>query len=358
LNDTKTRLFLVFFTAGICVSGCGKSAANGGGGAGAERKDPPAVITSDTHPADSTPVLTSEPGAPDTSRVGRPVTDRFGNPIVQEGEALVESKTRPWSAWWYPAKDPYLFQGSNGQLSPLEKFDQYVKTAHNAESGAVKYERDNLFDPNATGWEGLCNAWSVASLMEPEPDHPVTVGGQTFQVADLKAILVKTYENVDGLQQFGQRYDGARDSVWDDIYPDQFHRFLQVELIGKGKPFIMDRDPGIPVWNTPVWKADVRVLRDASDVHVMHVRTTVVGASPFVRDLNFVGTLPITITYTYDLYGQPRMDGSLEVLWGIWTGDSMDNHPDFVVSLPDSPKHWSENKSLDNKTVYEILQRH
>src|SRR5262245_32541997 len=38
-------------------------------------------------------------------------------------------------------------------------------------------------DEGPQGWWGLCHAWTPASLLEPEPQHSVVYGGQTFEVA-------------------------------------------------------------------------------------------------------------------------------------------------------------------------------
>ena len=286
------------------------------------------------------------------------VTRDYGPLRVQEGEFEVVSERKPWSSWWYPVRNAYLFQGQGGELSPLEKFDLYSVKARGRKTHAAYYERDNLYDPVAVAWEGLCHAWSIASLMEPEPTRPLVLKGVSFGVGDLKALLVKTYEEVDGLKRYGQRYDGDRLSQYDDIYPDQFHRFVQAELFEERRSFIMDKDPGVAIWNTPIWKAFLKITHDPDDLKVMHVTTWLTGASPFVDRYDFVGTLPVSFEYTYDLWGDPQADGTLAVRYGEWTGTSRDYHPDFVTPMPDSAlPHRSKNVELDLAGVNEILQR-
>src|SRR5438105_3946571 len=80
------------------------------------------------------------------------VTDAYGSLSVREGEFEAESAHKPWSSWWYPIKDKYLFQKNHG-LSPLEKYDTYLARAHGVSGAATQYERDNVYDPNANGWE-------------------------------------------------------------------------------------------------------------------------------------------------------------------------------------------------------------
>lgn len=288
------------------------------------------------------------------------VTRERGALIVTEGDFEAESAAKPWSSWWYPLRDTYLFDSDGHGTSPLEKYDRYVARTHGRDPGAARFEKEKLYDPNASAWEGLCNAWAAASLMASEPTHSIQVGGVTFGVGDLKALLVKSYENVPGLKQYGQRNNGDRKSVFDDIYPDQFHKLLQSELFEKRRPFIMDKDPSLAVWNTPIWKTQVTVARDPSDPHVMHVTSWIFGASPFVDSYNFVGTLSVVFQYTYDLHGYLRSDGTFLVKYGEWTGDSADDHPDFLSVLPDSEDaarkdRASENQSLLPSLVDEIL---
>ena len=284
------------------------------------------------------------------------VSNEYGKAVVYEGDTSAESATRPWSSWWFPLNDTYMFEKRDGVLSPLEKYDQYSLKAHSVLSSAAFFEKTHIYNPEATSWEGHCNAWAIASITEPEPILPKTVQGITFGVGDQKALIVKAYEYAEGGDYYGQRFTGDRDSVFDDMYPDQFHRFLQVELFENGRAFIMDKDPGIPVWNTPVYQAQIKAVRDSSDPHVMHMVTWLVGVGTSVPTYDYVGTLKIDFEYTYDLYGHPRTDGGLDVEFGVWTGESVNYHPDFVTAIRKKPVPVSGNKELNWAFVKEILQ--
>lgn len=284
-------------------------------------------------------------------------TDHYGILRVQDGEWEAESQVRPWSFSWLPTRDTYLFESQPPGNSPLEKYDRYVRKAHHDQVHAADYERKNLFDPNAAPWEGLCNAWSVASLMMPEPRTSVTIEGIVFKVGDLKALLVKSFEKVADLRFFGQRFNGDRFGVFDDLYPDQFHRVVVSELVEKRRPFIFDKDPGVAVWNTPAWKAHGRLVRDPNFPQVLHATTWIVGASPFVDDEDHVGTLSVVFEYTYDLWGDWTSQGWFEVRGGSWTGQSLDDHPDFVTVLPEDSQHLSANPEIKWQYVQEILKK-
>lgn len=42
-------------------------------------------------------------------------------------------------------------------------------------------------------WWGICDGWASASVLTPEPSHPVTVRGVRFEVNDIKALLSYAY---------------------------------------------------------------------------------------------------------------------------------------------------------------------
>ncbi|MCM2322759.1 MAG: hypothetical protein NDJ90_05820 [Oligoflexia bacterium] len=291
-------------------------------------------------------------------------TETYGPLVVAVGEGSAEASRRPWSSWWYPIRDTYLFEGTRANPAPLEKYDTYVLKTTGKAGAAAAFERERLYDPGASAWEGLCNAWAEASIMEAEPSAGATLNGISFGVGDLKALLVKTYEGFGGMRQYGQRFNGDRHGIYDDVFPDQFHRVLQAELFEMARPLIMDKDPGVPVWNTPIWMAQVRIERDPGDPGVVHVSTWLTGASPYVESYDFVGTLPVSYLYTYDLFGSDRGDGTFQVSYGLWTGRSIDDHPDFVSVLPlDSPDggetsrraRKSRNTELSREVVDGIL---
>jgi hypothetical protein len=277
---------------------------------------------------------------------------------VAEGDAEAESDVRPWSAWWLPVNSTYLFEG---EKAPLRKYDAYVKKARGRDGLAAEYEKAKVHDPNSISWEGSCDAWATASLLEPEPVAAVERQGIRFGIGDLKALLVKSYQRVPGKKQYGQRFEGTRGSVYDDIYPEQFHRFVQAQLFERRRPFVMDKDPGIAVWNTPVWRALLQLRRNVADPRVMHGYAALWGADPWVRHYDEVGTRTVIFEYTYDLYGHPRPDGTLDVGFGVWTSlepriDAVNYHPDFLTTLPEKAVgRTSGNPELDPSVVDEIL---
>jgi hypothetical protein len=281
----------------------------------------------------------------------------YGPLEVEAGDfTTVAQGAKPWSSWWYPLWQDTLFHSDPGDLSPLEKYDQYVRRSGYYDPGAALFEQQNLYQPRGEGWMGHCDAWALASIMQPEPKTPMIYYGIRFNVKDLKALIIKTYDGVQDLKHYGQRNNGQWDSVYEDIYPEQFHRFLQAEIFEKKKQFIMDHDAGIEVWNVPVYRAQTRVTADASDDHVMHVKTWLWTASPHVDDYNFVGTKEVILDYTYDLYGVKQPDGKFKVEFGLWTDRSRWDHPDYVIPKPDQIERKSRNQKIDPAIVDRIVR--
>lgn len=304
------------------------------------------------------------------------VTDEFG-PLVISREALRKGSEdatlaqKPWSSWYFPINEDIMFKGKD---SPLSKYDEFARRYDRRDSKAAAFEESTwyLYDPNADGWQGHCDAWALASVVEPEPVGPVEVKGVRFSTGDLKALALKAYDLdaatqksffEDGILRFYGERAGESPRTEDpyDLYPDQFHRFVQAQIFERKRPFIMDRDPGFQVWNHPVFAAYFTYER-TGDPHELKVYASV-SIGSYVQEYDYVGTKSVNLDYSYSLYGHYRDDGSFEAVFGEWTKrdslslDSRNDHPDFVVSVPASlPERKSRNKEIDTKLVDVILK--
>jgi hypothetical protein len=296
---------------------------------------------------------------------GLVATQVFGPSVVSAGTFTREEVHQPWSSWWFPNNDDFLFADRGTRLSPLSRYDEYAKRTRGVDPGSAAFE-ESRYNPSLTdAGDGLCNAWSAAAILEPEPTKPRTVSGVAFDVVDLKALLIKSYELLEGKRIFGHPY---RDEGFDDrqdLYPEQFHRLLEVQIMDKGEPFVMDTDSSSEVWNTPVSAAILELKKDPGDPGVMHVLARLLETLPSKddQDLGFIGQRGFWAEYSYDLVGNPTADGRLEVVYGTWT-DVMDGpipvksvrfHPDFVSLLPKEKKLGSRNSRIDPEIVREIL---
>ncbi len=307
------------------------------------------------------------------------VTSEFGFTIIHLKKLpfksdLAVANVVPWSSWWFPQREKTLFDDSQSNgMATLNKYDLVRKSRDPRLGSAAAFERQS-YKPNSLAWEGLCDAWSIASIVMPEPKHSVTIsinGWQkavTFDVVDLKALMLKTYEAVDdsGFKYYGQKFTGDSNGwVFPDIFPDQFHRFLEIQLFQKKQAFIMDHDPSAEVWNVPVFKANYTIDSIPGEPNSVFVRTWVFSAEQVTADKkSSVGTREAIREYNYVLTGIRNSSGDLLVKSGYWTKgptgvDSRRDHPDYLTTIPDPQrlirKSW--NPEIDIKLVDEILSQ-
>lgn len=170
----------------------------------------------------------------------------FGLPLTYELSALPMQgrvKEDPWPETYWPSRDDsYNVRWLDDQFSPLEKYDlafngwippygfEHLRplTPENCESGtwdpeyyealgpAAKawselrgnYKARNGLDDDGDGlvdecddmdgieqWWGTCHAWVPASILEKEPLEAVEYHGVRFEVSDIKALLMLTYDS-------------------------------------------------------------------------------------------------------------------------------------------------------------------
>ena len=273
-------------------------------------------------------------------------------------EAKGEIKPGPWSGDWFSRKKGFMVLGWPGHTpSPLERYDQYVQTRTGKNPGSHLWEKtvkNTHYNPNAEDWEGHCNGWSAASIMEPEPKETKKRNGIVFETADQKAILTEMHMNT-YCMFYGKRYWGNHGDDKDDIYPDQFHQLL-LEYIAAGKSaMICDIVPERQVWNFPLYKFETSLDAGWFDKKKMKVKTTCYFGDDGVRP-DYIGTKWFAVSYTYNLH----LDDDGNIVSGEWTGESKNKPPDFVwvptADAPNPPGTVEENPSLDPKFVHEITQ--
>jgi hypothetical protein len=120
-------------------------------------------------------------------------------------------------------------------------------------------------------WWGLCHAWAPASMVEPEPTHPVTVNGITFYQADIKALIQTVYDSSKSIILGGrcnakdvERDEQGRptDSRCRDTNAGAFH-VIMANFLGIHKmSFLEDRTYDYEVWNQPVTRFEVTQLEE------------------------------------------------------------------------------------------------
>lgn len=314
------------------------------------------------------------------------VTSEYGFTIIKNKKFPFRSNLAvadivPWSSWWFPKRDSSFFDDSKAEgsedynkLSILTKYDLIKQFNFDESSSARDYEQRS-YNREALSWEGLCDAWAIASISFPEPKRSVTMSLKdqnrtkiTFDVKDLKGLLLKTFEAVDdhGFKYYGQKFTGQESGwIYPDIFPEQFHRLLEVQLFEKHKSFIMDTDQGTEMWNAPVFKANYVMSEIPNDPNAILVRTWVYLADSIkTDDKSFVGTKEVIREYNYVLKGYRNAQDELVINLGYWvTGPSGTNsrhdHPDFLIVPPELNqivrKSW--NPEIDTEIVDKIISK-
>jgi hypothetical protein len=312
------------------------------------------------------------------------VTKEYGFTVINTNtlpfrSAVTKAHVTPWSSYWFPKKDPRLFddrKAANAKdfknLSTLTKLDLLQKHLKSPiTQSASEFERKS-FDPNAQTWEGLCDAWALASIFLTEPKRSVTYylrrhdrDAITFDITEIKGLLLKTLEAVptENFKYYGQKFTGQdKGWIYPDLFPEQFHRLLEVQLFEKRQPFIVDIDQGVEIWNYPAYKANFTMTAIPNEPNAVFVRTWVYFADSLKSyDPNYTGTKEVIREYNYVLQGDRNANGDLIVNLGYWAKgpsgvNSRNDHPDFVVIPPsrEQLQRQSWNPGIDIKVIDEI----
>jgi len=187
----------------------------------------------------------------------------------QSTRSPLEKYDMAFNSWTPPAGFDSLipFQGC-GREFDAEYYEQLGPAAkYWSDHKGNKAQRDawNAADceEKIEGWWGLCHAWVPAAILEDEPAKAVTYNGVTFEVSDMKALLIMMYDR-SSTRFVGQRCnekDGEieRDengritaAACRDTNPGSLH-LLVTNLLGRDKrAFAEDRTMDYQVWNQPV----------------------------------------------------------------------------------------------------------
>jgi hypothetical protein len=237
----------------------------------------------------------------------------------------------PWAAYWYPKRTRFMYEAGD---APLRKLDNWLAN-QGKESRIVGWEEDN-FDIAAAEWEGLCDAWAMASVMTLEPKKDVTIDGINFTPSDLKALTIKYFEGYKP-KVYGRRYQGlaATDGLIQDLRPEAFHRLVEEYIGNRKQPIIIDEDPGPEIWSKPVFRMAINIMKDPNKPQALLVK-----AYPWmIRQRAVVDNSPTSLamdlaapTYEYRLYydATTAADGRLKIIAGEWLSASLNFHPDMV----------------------------
>lgn len=273
------------------------------------------------------------------------------------------------------------------KLSPSEKYDIYMGNYKkkrgrfaltNSERRRTKVLRtvptSKYYKPNykIQDWMGICHAWAPSTLMYKAP-KPVTLKGKTgvmvpFGASDIKALLsLNIHHNIvpylppmvgnackdnffaenksiikmtsPGItpENLEKQVKELFAQVCRPVDPGAFHIVL-TNIIGfKKQGLIVDVDPGLQVWNQPVFKYVSKIL-DARNVGQetpltklkgitkrVYVQTTIFyikelypnwdGFPRFDENGKNISIIPMKLVYSLEL------DGNNRIVGGKWLSD-------------------------------------
>lgn len=115
-------------------------------------------------------------------------------------------------------------------------------------SSAQAWEKYNHITTNCNNWWwGHCDAWSIASILENEPNTTSTINGVTFDRNDKKGLLTEKY--LDYNMEFW---------IINLTSAKLFHEKLIEYIKTKGKPIVIDiYQDSTQEWNHPVYKYEM-----------------------------------------------------------------------------------------------------
>jgi len=240
--------------------------------------------------------------------------------------ATYEADYVPWSGDWWAFGNGELVRGyyPRWEPSPLAKYDYVTSGSYNGK--AMAYGRENYFNTEALGWEGLCMAWAAAAILEPEPVHKCIYEGLPFCVGDKKGLLTVAYDGP------GRVYQVVNT-------PLGFHQVLEDIIRTQGMPLIIDTGSGEEIWNFPVYKYDSSYTVTGN---IRHYTVTIYMADDDVHP-DDVGTKVRDRRYYYFF----EMDGETVVDSG-WEAGSQ------VPKMGWMP--FGAGGAIDNNVDYETVQ--
>lgn len=242
------------------------------------------------------------------------------------------------------------------RLSPAEKYDVWVS---DPSMGLTRSERQKVmsaareFNDQVPAWFGLCDGWSLASSLEPEPVKIVKAKSDSgpvidFYPEDIKALMAyyyalapKYYVTAGGRCDRKTVTKDAQGRIVEsecrDINPATFHLALDRYVGDPKQKLIFDISRDEMIWNYPVYSYQIqysnlrRLVTDSSYLHAASSTQFLVNVSAWVNVIG--GIAPTTRVGPQRSFSQKNwtyvleLDGNYNIVGGEWISDQ---HPDFA----------------------------
>jgi len=172
------------------------------------------------------------------------------NPSTCEWDEAYYEALGPAAEWTHRNKGNWI--SANG----VDDDEDGIADADECGWGDEEKDRDGV-----ETWWGICHAWAPAAIMEDEPVEPVEYNGVTFEVSDLKALLMQQYDRTSAYMLGGrcneeeiERDENGRIVTEEcrDLNAGTFHVILSNFLGVNSRPLVIERTTGYEVWNQPL----------------------------------------------------------------------------------------------------------
>jgi hypothetical protein len=273
--------------------------------------------------------------------------------------------------------------GAIDLLSPSEKYDLLVGDLDGTLTKSLWLEAKRLsLEKGIKNWMGLCEGSAAAAVTENEPVNKIVVKSAfngipvTFNAVDIKGLLALSWSSYGiDIPIIGNRCDLKKPDVsnaacW-DTNPAAWH-IAVLNLVGDRRGHLMiDRDPGVEVWNVPVLNykfeyihpitgAVINRIQDAmTDIskmpniqglrrtpgtkYIVGVKMSVIGGNRVNNLVPNNGSTPLvrsTFNYIYDL----ELAANGNILGGEWRGKT--DRPDFIWAIGEKVKPAAKGDKL------------
>jgi hypothetical protein len=196
-----------------------------------------------------------------------------------------DNQTCEWDDAYYDALGPVAkwtaqnkgnWKAHNGRDDDGDGISDKDECEHRAhsETDGEEIENEKRYDGVETWW-GICHAWAPAALMEKEPLKAVTRNGVTFDVSDIKGLLISQYDQTDAYMVGGRCNDVDEEIERDetgritnadcrDLNAGTFHVIITNFLGVNKRGLVIERTWDYEVWNQPLVGYQITSQREIS----------------------------------------------------------------------------------------------
>ncbi|CAN5876549.1 hypothetical protein BH11MYX2_BH11MYX2_31150 [soil metagenome] len=231
------------------------------------------------------------------------------------------------------------------------------------------------------GWWGTCHAWTPSALMEPEPQHAVTINGVEFGPGDIKALTQNLYDRTSAVMLGGRcnseeiTHDvhGSANDDCSDVNPGSLHVIL-TNFLGIGQlPLIEDRTANWEVWNQPVVGYEVTKQAQITNTKANECVGATGNKWTFNTAAKKLYEVKVTVTYVSesqadntphgfadytsedDYHYILELNATGKIIGGRYCTDTTNTHVDFLWS----PTGWASpsNPSVNGDKVRDLIKK-